>query len=540
MRKRRRLLGQRTPHSLRLRLALWYGALLTVALVVLSVLILLLTLDANRQSVDNALRGEARLATVNLRRELSPTPPYWPEQLTLNIVDIYRDPGVIVEVRDAEGQVRYLSSGGTASKIPTDPEAIQTALAGQVSWYDARANGEHIRVEVVPVRAPDPTAPAENGDVSDGMDADGAPIGSAPVIGVILVTKSLSDVDDTFGLLWRLLVLGGLGILIGALAGGWLIAARVLRPLGAIGATARAIVASTAGGHRLGTLSQRVPRPDGEDELAQVVDTLNDMLAALERASQTQRRFVADASHELRAPLTTVQGNLAFLQRHLEEMPAEERRIMLSDAHAETLRLARLVDDLLLLARADAHADEGGPPPEAPAPEIAQLVQAPLVELDHALLQLVRQLRRRLSAEGSKLHLEVGHMEPIRVRGEEEVLRRVILILLDNAIKYTPASDEAGKGRITVSLERANGQAVLRVQDMGIGIAPADLPHIFERFYRADPARNRQGTGLGLSIAQMLVEQLGGHITVESSPLHGSTFHVWLPLAESPAGSHSS
>ncbi len=528
MRKRPALLpGQSAPHSLRLRLALWYGALLLVALAVFSALILLLTLDANRQSVDNTLRAEARLATVNLRRELSPTPPHWPEQLMLNIVDIYHDPGVIVEVQDAQGQVHYLSTNGPASMIPTKPEAIQTALAGQVSWYDARANGDHIRVEVVPVRAPERSA------ASQGVDADGAPTGSGPVIGVVLVTKSLSDVDATFNLLWRLLLLVGLAMLVGSLAGGWLIAARVLRPLGAIGATARAIVASTADGHRLGALSQRVPRSGGRDELAQVVDTLNEMLAALERASQTQRRFVADASHELRAPLTTVQGNLAFLQRHFEDVPAEERRTMLADAHAETLRLARLIDDLLLLARADANTDGRAAPQETPEP--ARPAQAPLVEVDHALLQLARQLRRRLSAEGSKLRLEVGHIEPVRVRGEEEILRRVILILLDNAIKYTPASDEAGKGRITVSLEQVDGQALLRVRDTGIGIAPADLPHIFQRFYRADPARNRQGTGLGLSIAQMQVEQMGGHISVESSPGQGSTFSIWLPLASSSA-----
>ena len=525
MRTRRRLPGQRPPHSLRLRLAVWYGTLLTVALVVFSALILLLTLDANRQSVDNALRAEARLATVNLHRELSPTPPYWPEHLMLNIVDIYRDPGVLVEVRDAQGQVRYLSSSGAASIIPTASDAIQQALAGQVRWYDAHAHGDHVRVEVIPVRAPESSA--SNG----GVDADGAPTGSGPVIGVVLVTKSLSDVDATFNLLWRLLLLGGLVILAGALAGGWLIAARVLRPLGAIGVTARAIVASTAGGHRLGALSQRVPRSGGKDELAQVVDTLNEMLTALEQASQAQRRFVADASHELRAPLTTVQGNLAFLQRHFEELPPEERRMMLADAHAETLRLARLVDDLLMLARADASTEGRSALQEAAESGPPQPAQAPLTELDHALLQLARQVRRRLSAEGSKLYLEVGHIEPIRVRGEEEVLRRVILILLDNAIKYTPASDEAGKGRVTVSLEQVEGQALLRVCDTGIGIAPTDLPHIFERFYRADPARNRQGTGLGLSIAQMLVEQAGGYITVESVPGQGSAFGIWLPLA---------
>lgn len=132
--------------------------------------------------------------------------------------------------------------------------------------------------------------------------------------------------------------------------------------------------------------------------------------------------------------------------------------------------------------------------------------------------------------EGSTLQLEIGHIEPVRVRGDEESLRRVALILLDNAIKYTPSSED-GRGRVTVSVERVDRQAVLRVRDTGIGIDPADVPHLFERFYRADRARSRQGTGLGLPIAQTLVEQLGGHISAESTPGKGSTFSVWLPLA---------
>src|SRR5207237_8881062 len=125
--------------------------------------------------------------------------------------------------------------------------------------------------------------------------------------------------------------------------------------------------------------------------------------------------------------------------------------------------------------------------------------------------------------EGSKVRWGIGRIEPVRVRGDEESLRRVALILLDNAIKYTPRRDEEGAGRVIVSVERADGQAVLRVRDTGIGIDPDDLPHIFERFYRADHARSRQGTGLGLSIAQTLVERLGGHITAESTPGKGST-----------------
>jgi signal transduction histidine kinase len=242
---------------------------------------------------------------------------------------------------------------------------------------------------------------------------------------------------------------------------------------------------------------------------------------------------VADASHELRAPLATVQGNLAFLHRHVDDLPPEERHKILADAHEDTLRLAQLVEYLLLLARADAGVDGSSPASKAMGEVSGEssTQQEAVVELDRVVLQLVRQLRGRLSAEEAAPKLEPGHIEPVRVRGDEERLRRVTLILLDNALKYTPHNTEEGPGQVIVSLECINGQAALCVHDTGIGIDPADLPHIFERFYRADHARSRQGTGLGLSIAQTLVEQLGGRITAESTPGKGSTFTVWLPLA---------
>ncbi len=518
----RKALGPKRPlpRSLRLRLILWYGSLIAVALGFFALLFLLLTTDAIDSSVNSAVGTEARVAMLDVLDDLSAAPPYWPDQLTMRVVDAYRDPGVVVEVLDAQGHVRYLSTSGT--RIPLSNETTRTVLAGQPpALYDTVVDGQHVRVETLPIRAP-----------VHGVSGNphGVPMGNGPVIGVLLVAKSLSDVDATMLLLRALLLLSGAATLVGTLIASWIIATRVLHPLAELVTTARSIAASTARGTRMGNLSQRVPQPRGNDEMAQVVETFNEMLASLESATQAQRRFVADASHELRAPLTTIQGNLAFLQRHLDELPSEERRTMLTDAHGETLRLAELVEELLLLARADASSDTQI---EAQAVETAaeeSTRSTPPVELDRAVLQLVRQLRRRLGVEGSKLKLEIGHIEPVRVHGDEESLRRVTLILLDNAIKYTPMRDEEGASRVIVSLERSKGQAVLRVRDTGIGIEPADLPHIFERFYRADRARSRQGTGLGLSIAQTLVEQLGGRITAESTPGKGSTFSVWLPL----------
>ena len=205
---------------------------------------------------------------------------------------------------------------------------------------------------------------------------------------------------------------------------------------------------------------------------------------------------------------------------------------MLADAHGETLRLAQLVEELLLLARADAHTDE---PTTYDAQEHHSngfIPRSQLLELDRIVLQLVRQFRGRLSDDDRSVKLEVGHIEPLRVRGEEESIRRVLLILLDNAIKYTPLNEQHTAGNVVVSLERVRQEAVLRVSDTGIGIDPEDLPHIFERFYRADRTRSREGTGLGLAIAQTLLEQLDGRVTVESVPGQGSTFSAWLPLAK--------
>jgi len=508
------------PRSLRLRLILWYGSLIAVALGCFALLFLLLTTDAIDSSVNSAVRTEARVAMLDVLDGLSAAPPYWPGQLTMR-VDAYRDPGVVVEILDAQGRVRYLSTSDT--RIPLSKDTTRIVLTGQPPvLYDTVVDGQHVRVEALPIRAP---VHGVSGNTN------GLPMGNGPVIGVLLVAKSLSDVDATTLLLRSLLLISGVATLAGTLIASWLIATRVLHPLSELVATARSIAASTARGTRIGNLSRRVPQPRGRDEMAQVVETFNEMLASLESATQAQRRFVADASHELRAPLTTIQGNLAFLQRHLNELPPGERGTMLADAHGETLRLAELVEELLLLARADASLDTllGAQAVETAAEESPR--SAPPVELDRAVLQLVRQLRRRLGIEGSKLRLDVGHIEPVRVRGDEESLRRVTLILLDNAVKYTPIRDEEGASRVIVSLERAKGQAVLRVRDTGIGIEPADLPHIFERFYRADRARSRQGTGLGLSIAQTLVERLGGRITAECIPGKGSTFSVWLPLA---------
>jgi signal transduction histidine kinase len=254
-------------------------------------------------------------------------------------------------------------------------------------------------------------------------------------------------------------------------------------------------------------LSARIETPLQRDELGQLATTFNEMLESIETAYHAQQRFVSDASHELRAPLTAIQGNLELLRRQ-SSMPEAERDEALGEVERESTRLTRLVADLLVLARADAGVS----------------LKRCTVDLDAIVLEALREARH-LSG-GQALTLDV--FEPAKVEGNEDRLKQLVLILLDNALKYTPAS-----GQVTLGLHRRDTNVEIVVHDTGVGIAPEDLPLVFERFYRVDPARSRDpgGTGLGLPIARWIVGQHWGEIELESCPGQGTTAIVRLPLS---------
>jgi two-component system OmpR family sensor kinase len=509
--------AQKQSYSLRVRLVLWYSGLVALTLVLFALLVLITTTNYLDQDAEHEVFTVAQIVAVAMRRQLVSTPPYWPNQFSINVFSTYQAPGVWFEVVDARGTIRYDSDSNPSTYIPISSSTMNTIRTGQDSEYDTRMGGESIQVEVeaMPIYAPS----------SKQLTSGNRQI----IIGTLLVAKSLNEESKTIQLLQVSLLFFGGAALLGAFLGGWMISSKVLNPLAEIAKTARSIASMTGQGKLIGNLSQRVKRPGGRDEMVQVVDAFNEMLTSLERATQAQHRFVADASHELRAPLTTIQGNLAFLQQHAD-VPLEEQHVMFADAYGETLRLSQLVEELLFLARADGSGQVTTTTSARGLRPDGDKANFTPVELDRVALQLVRQQRMHLNTTEKKLRLEVARIEPVRVYGEEELIRRVLLILLDNAIKYTLIKADQGEGCVTVSLERTAKEGLLRVQDTGIGIEPADLPHIFERFYRADRARSRQGTGLGLAIAQTLVIQLGGRITAESTPGQGSTFSVWLPL----------
>jgi two-component system OmpR family sensor kinase len=321
-------------------------------------------------------------------------------------------------------------------------------------------------------------------------------------IAIVQVGESLAQLETSLrSLLLELLLIAPFALLLGGTGSYWL-AARAFIPIDQLTRKARQIGA--------GDLHQRVPVPSAHDEVRRLAQTLNEMIERLDQSFARQLRFVADASHELRTPVAVIRSmtDLALLQ----ELSSTEYKTLLENINNETERLGRLISDLLVLARAD----EGN--------VVFEREPVRLDELVHAVAQ-----NAELLAVEHDLKLEVYAAQPVTILGDESRLIQAVMNLLDNAIQYTNAG-----GKVTVIARQNGAAAQVVVQDTGIGIAPEHLPHIFERFYRVDPARLRtenNNSGLGLSLVKWIIEMHGGSITVESQPGQGSTFTVTLPQA---------
>lgn len=325
---------------------------------------------------------------------------------------------------------------------------------------------------------------------------------SSRSVGTLQVATSMAVVDATQRSLLVVLVTGTLIAMIVAGLAGWLITRQALAPLGDVTQVALQIT-------RADDLSRRIPYsgPSG-DEVGQLISAFNQTLSRLENLFLTQRRFLADVGHELRTPLTVIRGNVDLMRR-MNELDVES----MEGIQSEVDRLTRMVGDLLLLAQA-----ESGKLP----------LDRRLVELDTLVLEVMQQMRV-LAKE--RLKMRLGDIDQVLVCGDYDRLKQVLVNLLGNAIRYTPAG-----GEIVVGLGKETSRARLTISDTGPGIPAEDLPHIFERFYRGEKSRTRQadgkGYGLGLSIAYWIVRNHAGSIEVSSVQGEGTTFCVWLPLAQ--------
>jgi heavy metal sensor kinase len=463
-----------SPRTLRGRLTLWYGGILTAMLVVLGGTAVILLDRGLRNNIDDSLSSVARTIAESVRH-----PAFFPSDIEDSLQRLLGPElaARLFQLLDPFGHIdpRVVPQG--RSRLPLSAKAHDNAKRGQPTFETMTIGSgptKSFRVLTLPV------------------------VRNGATVNIVQVAMSLENVEAARSrFLLVLLILAPVALAASAL-GGWFLARRALTPVDAMVDAARRIEAED--------LSQRLPAQSSDDELGRLAAVLNDMLGRLEHSFGAVRRFSADAAHELRTPLTILKGEIEIALRSSLD-PAEIRQALTSCLE-EVDRLNALVEDLLLMARMEAKALTMPPTPI----NLADVVQ----DAAPALTEL---------ATRAGNHCSVIALAPLWVQGYESLLFRLVFNLAENAIKYTPEG-----GTIEVTLEQQDGSAVLQVKDNGAGIAAEAQEHIFDRFFRGDPSREGSGTGLGLALVRSITELHHGQINLSSTPGRGSCFRVTLPL----------
>lgn len=457
-------------HSIKFRFTIWYLLVLAVLLIALSAGVYFYLSRSLYRNLDRSLEiRSTQLRSIPTILE-SIRQGEFQEQLGEIIILYFYSGGQLVEV----------SAPGISISLNND--LISEAIDGDSCFATTRtAENERLRLLAIPVE----------------ISIPGPPSGIQPA--ALIIARSTRQIDQALARLVRTFMMAVPLALALAAAGGIFLARRALKPVDKIAQTAQEI--------EEGDLSRRI-NVKTKDELGRLAATLNAMIARLEKAFQRQKQFTGDASHELRAPLAVIEAESSLALQ--KERPASDYRQSLEMISKEAKQMSSLIDQMLMLARADAGKEQWN------------FTQVDLGKLINDLSTDIEVL-----CQEKGLSFQLGHTEDLVVKGDEARLRGLFMNLLDNAIRYTPSP-----GAVSVSLHREGQMAVVVITDTGVGIPAEDIPFIFERFYRVDKSRSRAegGSGLGLAICRHIAEAHGGKIEVESKVGTESTFSVWLPL----------
>jgi len=460
--------------SVRLRLTLWYAGVLALSLIAFAFVIYYAAGNVFHERQDESLRSTAQTVVSAYVEEIGEAHSLAKAgQVVLAEITF---PNRYVQLIDNDGKPLAASANLAGASISVPATTLTASRARGFSF--ATVNG--LRVAVVPLAT-------EQG------------------LGYAAVAEPLSVIEEGLKELRRDLFAGVPLVLLLASAGGYFLARKSLAPIASMNSQTQRISAEN--------LSARLDVTNTRDELGHLASTINDLLARLESSFKEQQRFIADASHELRTPLAVLRGETEVALGKTRTVAEYQQSLSLIQEEAESL--SRIVEDLFILARQPI--------------STRTALRKERVSLNEAVRDCARAAQVLAARKGVRLKLETDS-PAVALNGDEELIKRMILNLLDNAVKYTPTG-----GEISLALARENGNAEIVVRDTGIGIAAADQSRVFDRFFRVDKARARAmgGAGLGLSIAQWIVAVHGGEISVASTPGQGSTFTVVLPVKAS-------
>jgi len=468
--------------NIRFKLTLWYIVLLGIILTSFSTFLYLTLSRSLYNGIDVKIKS---IAEVIASSSMNPYSQYSFSTLDRMLKDSFslRPVTKFIQVLDESGRIGRKSDNLQNFQLPISIRALKNASQGNITFETTKAFGKHpLRMVTVPV------------------------IQGRRIINIVQVATSLEEVEEALKALLLILWITVPSVLAFASLGGLFLANKALKPVDEITKTARMITSRS--------LDQRIKLKKTRDEIGRLAETFNDMISRLGRSFKQIRQFSADASHELRTPLTILKGEIEVGLRK-RRRPEEYRKILDSNLD-EINHMTQIVDNLLFLSKADMG-------------EIH--LQKNRIDLTELVSEVGTQVQVIAMAKNIRLH--ISNDSGVAVIGDRFRLRELLLNLVDNGVKYT---SEGGEMRISV--ERDNGRVKLCVLDNGIGIAPEDQPHIFDRFFRVDKARSREagGSGLGLSICKWIAEAHGGEISVESGVGKGSLFTVTLPLAPPDEG----
>lgn len=469
--------------SLRFKLTLWYVLILAVLLISFSSFLYLTLSKSLHRSVDNKLRSLAELIAYESGSPMSKFGFGNIDQAletSLNLKPI----GKFIQVLDESGRVGRKSENLKNIQLPISLSTLKNASQGVITFETVHPFGDApLRIVTFPFK--------ENNQITR----------------IVQVASSLEDVEDALNTLFIILIIAVPFALLVASLGGQFLADKALRPVDHIAQAARMITSRN--------LNQRIRPRKGKDEISRLVETFNEMISRLDKSFRQINQFSADASHELKTPLTILKGEVEVTLRK-ERSPEEYRQTLTSNLE-EINRMSQIVDDLLLLSKADTGQVQ---------------VNKEDINLSEILSEVVSQMDRLARSKDIRINTS-NHWEEIHILGDALRIRELFLNLIENGIKYTEAG---GSIQVTLAKEVSEGElakfARVVVSDTGIGIAKDDQARIFDRFFRVDKARSREqgGSGLGLSISKWITDVHQGEISVESEIGKGSIFIVKLPI----------